>query len=159
MFVIEVIILCILFFVLCFLGTGSDEKNLKNYSSYPDVVQDRIKSIDEYRGKFKEENKLTSFIANFVIFTILFLILGIFIREKSFVSNFTHILIMGQVLNIFDLVVIDLWWWRGTSHIRFTKIPQRELYQNPKKHIDSFVRALVMYVLVAVAVGYILTLF
>lgn len=62
-------------FVLCFLSTGSDEKNLKNYSSYPDEVQDRIKSVDEYRGKFKEENKLTSFIANFVIFTNLFLIL------------------------------------------------------------------------------------
>ena len=159
MFVFEIIVLCLLFFVLCFLGTGSDEKNLKNYSSYPNEVQDRIKSIDEYSGRFKEGNKLRAFIANFVLFTIVFLIFGIFIREKSFAANFTHILIMGQVLNIFDLVVIDLWWWRRTSRIRFTKIPQRELYQSPKKHIDSFVRALIMYVLVAVVVGYILTLF
>lgn len=36
--VIEVIALCSIFFLICILGTGSDEKNLKSYSSYPDEV-------------------------------------------------------------------------------------------------------------------------
>lgn len=36
---IETIILCIIFFLLCFGGTGTDDKNLKSYSSYPDKVQ------------------------------------------------------------------------------------------------------------------------
>ncbi len=34
--IIETFILCIVFFMLCYLGTGTDEKNLKSYSSYPD---------------------------------------------------------------------------------------------------------------------------
>ena len=34
MLVIETVILCSAFYVLCFLGTGTDEKNLRNYRSY-----------------------------------------------------------------------------------------------------------------------------
>ena len=52
--IIETVILCIAFFLICFWGTGTDNKNLKSYSSYPDEVQNRIKSIAEYQGKFKE---------------------------------------------------------------------------------------------------------
>ena len=53
---IETTALCIVFFLLCFLGTGTDEKNLKNYSSYPDEVQNLINEIAEYR----RSNALTS---------------------------------------------------------------------------------------------------
>lgn len=53
--IIETFILCIVFFMLCYLGTGTDEKNLKSYSSYPDEVQIRIKDIAEYQGRFKEK--------------------------------------------------------------------------------------------------------
>ena len=41
--IIETVILCIAFFLICFWGTGTDNKNLKSYSSYPDEVQNRIK--------------------------------------------------------------------------------------------------------------------
>ncbi len=51
-----------------FWGTGTDNKNLKSYSSYPDEVQNRIKSIAEYQGKFKESNKVVTFISNFLLF-------------------------------------------------------------------------------------------
>ena len=59
--IIETVILCIAFFLICFWGTGTDNKNLKSYSSYPDEVQNRIKSIAEYQGKFKESNKVVTF--------------------------------------------------------------------------------------------------
>lgn len=48
--IIETFILCIVFFMLCYLGTGTDKKNLKSYSSYPDEVQSRIKDTAEYQG-------------------------------------------------------------------------------------------------------------
>ena len=54
---IETTALCIVFFLLCFLGTGTDEKNLKNYSSYPDEVQNLINEIAKYRGRYKEHSK------------------------------------------------------------------------------------------------------
>ena len=159
MLITEVIVLCLLFFMLCILGTGTDEKNLKSYSSYPDEVTDRIKEIKEYQGKYREKDKKDIWIGNFILFLILFIILGIPIKEKNFIHNFISVLILGQALNIFDLIVIDLLWWRNSKRIRLSKIPQKELYQNPKKHIEAFLRAVVLYFVVAVVDGYILTLF
>ncbi|WP_311480318.1 ABC transporter permease [uncultured Anaerococcus sp.] len=159
MIFIFLFILCLIFFGLCFLGTGTDEKNLNNYMSYPDEVQEKIKNIEDYHGKFKEASKATTFIANFLIFSILFLILGLKIRQESFVQNFIGLLILGQGLNVFDLVFIDLLWWRNTKRIRLSKIPEKALYQNPKKHIEAFERAFFMYFLIALLDGYILTLF
>ena len=155
MIFIFLFILCLIFFGLCFLGTGTDEKNLKNYMSYPDEVQEKIKNIEDYHGKCKA----STFVANFIVFSILFLILGLKIRQESFVQNFIAILILGQGLNVFDLVFIDLLWWRNTNRIRFSKIPEKSLYQNPKKHIEAFERALLMYFLIALLDAYILTLF
>ncbi len=159
MLIIEIIILCAAFFALCFLGTGRDEKNLKSYASYPDEVQKRIREADEYQGKFREANKLATWFANLLVFLILFIIFGAFLREKDFMQNFINLLILGQALNIFDLIVIDLLWWRNTKRIRLSKVPEKALYQNPKKHIQAFVRAIPMYIVVAAVDGYVLTLF
>lgn len=159
MLIIEIIILCTIFFAICFLGTGTDEKNLKSYASYPDEVQKRIREADEYQGKFREANKLSKWFANLVVFLILFTIFGAFIREKDFMQNFINLLIIGQALNICDLLVIDLLWWRRTKRIRLTKVTEKELYQNPKKHIEAFLRAIPMYIVVAAMDGYLLTVF
>ena len=157
--IIETVILCIAFFLICFAGTGTDGKNLRNYSTYPDEVKNRIKSIAEYQGKFKESNKAITFLANFLLFLFVLFILGLFIKEKSFLHNFSCLSIIGQGLNLFDLFVIDLLWWRNTKRIRFIKIPEREWYQNPKKHIEAFARAFLMYLFIALIDGYLLTLF
>ena len=159
MILIFLFIICLIFFGLCFLGTGTDEKNLKNYMSYPDEVQEKIKNIEDYHGKFKEASKTSTFVANFIVFSILFLILGLKIRQESFVQNFIGLLILGQGMNVFDLVFIDLLWWRNTKRIRLSRIPEKALYQNPKKHIEAFERAFFMYFLIALLDGYILTLF
>ena len=47
----------------------------------------------------------------------------------------------------------------NTKRIRFTKIQEKKLYQNPTKHIEAFSRALIMYLLIALIDGYLLTLF
>ena len=139
--IIETVILCIAFFLICFWGTGTDNKNLKSYSSYPDEVQNRIKSIAEYQGKFKESNKVVTFISNFLLFLFVLFILGLFIKENGFTHNFLCLSIIGQGLNIFDLFIVDLLWWRNTKRVRLRKMPEKELYQNPKKHIEAFIRA------------------
>ena len=159
MIYLEIIILCTLFFILCYLGTGTDEKNLKSYDSYPYEVQKLIREINEYSGKFKERNKYIVFFFFFVLFLVLLFIMGLFIREKIFMQNFLNLFILGLALNIFDLVFIDLIWWRNAKRIRLSKIPEKELYQNPRKHMDSFLRATIMYTAVAAIDGYLLTLF
>ena len=156
--IIETVILCIAFFLICFWGTGTDNKNLKSYSSYPDEVQNRIKSIAEYQGKFKESNNVVTFVSNFLLFLFVLFILGLFIKENGFTHNFLCLSIIGQGLNIFDLFIVDLLWWRNTKRVRLRKMPEKELYQNPKKHIEAFIRAFIMYLLIALIDGYILTL-
>ena len=146
---VETMILCSVFFLLCYLGTGSDEKNLRSYSSYPDKVQDRMKSMKEYQGRFKENNRVVTFLSNFLLFLVVLFVFGLITRKKNLWHNFLALSVMGQGLNLFDLFVIDLLWWRNTKRIRFTKIPEKELYQNPRKHMEAFGRAFVMYLLVA----------
>lgn len=143
-------------FILCFLGTGTDDKNLKSFSSYPDEVQTLIRNNEDYRAKVKTTNKCVAFLLNFLIFLVILFIFGIAIRKPNFLHNFICLSIIGQGLNLFDLLVIDLIWWRRTKRIRFTKIPEKDLFKNPRKHIESFTRAFVMYLLIAVIDGYLL---
>lgn len=156
---IEIVILCAVFFGVCYLGTGTDRKNLRNYSSYPVKVQNRIQEIAEYRGKFKETGEARVLAANSLVFTVLLLLFGIPIRQENFSHNFRCLLILGQTLNVFDLFIVDLLWWRNAKRIRLSKIPQKELYKDPKKHIEAFIRALFLYFFVALVDGYLLTLF
>lgn len=156
---IETILLCVALFLLCFAGTGTDDKNLKSYSAYPERVQKRIRETPEYQGRFRESGKAAVFASNFLLFAPVFFILGLFIRENSFWHNFLCLTILGQSLNLFDLLVIDLLWWRHTKRIRFTKIPEKEWYQSPQKHLRSFGRGVILYLLIALIDGYILTLF
>ena len=155
----EAVLLCAIFFILCFLGTGTDAKNLKNYSSYPDEVQIRISAIPEYQHRFKEQNPFLTFTANFLLFLVILFVFGIFIRQSNFAQNFLSLLILGQTLNVFDLIVIDLLWWRRTPRIRFSKLPQPALYQDPRKHVSAFIRAFIMFCAIALIDGYLLTLF
>ena len=98
------------------------------------------------------------FTNNFLLFLFVLFILGLFIKENGFTHNFLCLSIIGQGLNIFDLFIVDLLWWRNTKRVRLRKMPEKELYQNPKKHIEAFIRAFIMYLLIALIDGYILTL-
>ena len=88
------------------------------------------------------------FISNLIMFSIILFIFGLFIKTENFTGNFINVLILGEVLNLFDLVVIDLLWWRNTKRIRFSDIPEKEKYQDPKQHIGSFERGIIMYLII-----------
>ena len=148
------IILYGIFFVMCYLATGSDKKNLGGFRSYPDEVQKRVYQ-DEVLGKLapKKISAPITLLSNVIMFTVLFSILGIILEEDlnlgEFGTTFLYFLILGEGLNLFDFVVIDLLWWRNAERIRFSCVPEKEVYQNPKKHINSFVRGIPTFMLVA----------
>ena len=144
--------------IVCFLLTENDYKNLSGLRSYPIEVQDVIKKNEKYKDKIKPINMIKVFISNLFMFSIILFIFGLFIKTENFIGNFINILILGEVLNLFDLVVIDLLWWRNTKRIRFSDIPEKEKYQDPKQHIGSFERGIIMYLIIAVIDGIILTI-
>lgn len=61
------------------------------------------------------------------------------------VVAFWFFLALGEGLGLFDLAIIDLLWWRNTKRIRFSFLPEKALYQDPDKHIGSFLRGIPLF--------------
>ena len=76
----------------------------------------------------------------------------------GYLPAFWYFLILGEGLGLFDLLVIDLLWWRSTKRIRFTFLPDKALYQDASKHIGSFVRGIPLFAAVAALSAWVVTL-
>ena len=157
---VELTVLSAVFWILCYLGTGTDEKNIKSFASYPDKIQELVRKDHALSKSIKESSATKTFISNIVMFVVILLIFGFFIRDKEFVTNFINLLILGEFLNLFDYLIIDMMWWRNSERIRFTTInADPEMYRDMSKHKGSFIRGAVMFLIVAVIDGLLLTLF
>lgn len=99
---------------------------------------------------------------NLVFFTAVFSVPGFalkgFLGLNSFWAAFWFFLALGEGLGVFDLLIIDLFWWRNTKRIRFSFLPEKAPYQNPEKNIGSFVRGIPMFAAVAVLSAVLVTL-
>ena len=160
------IILAIAFYFLhwgvCFLGTGTDQKNLIGLRSYPEEVQTRVRS-DPQLGNAVPKAKSTAAIllSNLLFFTALFSALGLALKSvldlHDYWPTFWYFLAFGEGLGLFDLLVIDLLWWRNTKRIRFSFLPEKGSYQDPKKHIESFLHGIPLFAAVAALTALIVT--
>ena len=137
----------ILYGGVCFLVTGTDRKNLLGLRSYPEEVQSRVRS-DPQLGQAVPKAKSTTavLLGNFLLFTVVFSVLGLALKNvlnlNDYLSAFWYFLAFGEGLGLFDLLVIDLTWWRSTKRIRFSFLPEKKYYQDPKKHVQAFLRAM-----------------
>ena len=126
MLIVELVILYDLFWGICYLNTGSDDKNIKSYASYPDEVQEMVNKNPVLQSKIKTASSFVSFVSNIVVFGIVLFIFGLFVKEDGFRANFTNLMILGQSLNAFDFLVIDMLWWRNSKRVRFTGTKNRK---------------------------------
>ncbi len=155
----EIFVLCMLFFLICYLNTGSDEKNIKSFSSYPDEIQHIVRERAILKDNIKTMAPLISIISNIMVFLVILFVFGIFIKRANFKDNFTNLLILGQSLNLFDFLVIDMLWWRNSSRIRFTGTEHMDkVYKNPKKHFISFTKGILVFSIVPIIDGLLLSL-
>lgn len=94
-----------------------------------------------------------------ILFLVILFVFGLFTKSNSYLNNFVNILILGQFLNLFDFLVIDMLWWRNSKRVRFTGTENKpELYSNPKKHFLSYIKGCVMFLIVAIVDGLLLTI-
>lgn len=159
--IIVSLVVWLVFWFCCYLGTGSDEKNLIGLRSYPDEVIDIVKKQPNL--KVPQDKSIPQIlIGNFVMFTIICVVIGFVFKEYlhlvSFVQAFLFFLLLTEGLGVFDLVVIDLLWWRNTERIRFSFLKDKSYYQNPKKHIDSFIRGIPLFIVASLVSAYIVNL-
>lgn len=151
-----------LYWFIYFLCTGTDRKNLAGLRSYPDAVQ---KAVREHPvlGKAAPQEKSTAAIllSNLLLFTVVFSVLGLALKSvlglNNYLSAFWYFLAFGEGLGLFDLLVIDLLWWRSTKRIRFSFLPEKKYYQDPKKHIESFLHGMPLFAAIAALTALIVT--
>lgn len=162
--IIIAIIFYFLYWGVCFLGTGTDKKNLIGLRSYPEEVQNRVRS-DSRLGKAvpKAKSTVAVLLGNLLLFTVVFSVLGLALKSVlnlgGYLPAFWYFLAFGEGLGLFDLLVIDLLWWRNTKRIRFSFLPEKKYYQDPKKHIESFLRGIPLFAAVAALSALIVTAF
>ena len=160
------IVVAIVFYLLhwgvCYLGTGTDRKNLIGLRSYPDAVQQRVRN-DPQLGEAvpKEKSAAAVLLSNLLLFTALFSLSGLALKSvlnlNNYLSAFWYFLALGEGLGLFDLLVIDLLWWRSAKRIRFSFLPEKESYQDPKKHIESFWRGIPLFAVAAALAALVVT--
>ena len=154
-------ILYLLYWGICVLCTGTDQKNLASLRAYPDAVQARVKQEAALRDKLpKEKPQSVVFLSNFVMFTVVLALLGWAFKGTltDFGAAFGYLLAVGEGLNLFDLLVIDLLWWRNSPRVRFSFLPEQGMYHAPEKHVQAFVRGIPMFALAALAAAGLVTL-
>ncbi len=149
-----------LYWGVCFLCTGTDKKNLAGLRSYPDAVQSIVR--EKLTDAPKEKSVPSILLGNLVLFTLVFSALGLGFKSvlafEGFLPAFWYFLILGEGLGLFDLLIIDLLWWRNTKRIRFSFLPDKAIYQEPSKHIGSFVRGIPLFVAIAALSAWVVTL-
>ena len=121
--------------------------------SYPINVQ---KIVREKMNNAPKAKSITNIlISNILLFTIVFSIMGLLFKNiynfNNYLSAFIYFLLLGEGLGLFDLLIIDLLWWRNTKRIRFSFLTDKRYYQDSKMHIDSFIRGIPLFIVVVSA--------
>ena len=149
-----------LYWGICYLCTGTDEKNLMGLRSYPINVQKIVREKMDNAPKAKSIPNIL--ISNILLFTIVFSIMGLLFKNiynfNNYLSAFIYFLLLGEGLGLFDLSIIDLLWWRNTKRIRSSFLTDKQYYQDPKMHIDSFLRGIPLFIVVAIISALITTI-
>ena len=138
----------LLYWGICVLSTGTDRKNLIGLRSYPDAVQARVRREPGLAAP-PEKSMPAILLSNLALFTIVFSLLGLALKRplglNGYGAAFGYFLLLGEGLGLFDLVVIDLLWWRNSKRVRFSFLPEKEASQDPGKHIGSVVRGIPLF--------------
>lgn len=142
--------LCVLFFLACYAGTGDDRRNMRSFWSYPSAVREAARHIPRLADMVPAQRlPIASFAANLVVFSVVLALVGLFARPHGIDQTFLVLLVVGEGLNLFDLVVIDLLWWRRSPRVRLTGVGDPSLYLDPRPHLAAFLRGIPLFVLAA----------
>lgn len=160
MIFLNIVIMCVMFALLAYLGTGTDAKNIKGFRNYPEKVKERVRKNPDLAPLIKESPMWAVWMSNLLTFTVILFVLGLDMRTDSFWLNFLYINIVGQTFNLFDLAVIDFLWWRNSKRPVLSGTEDlRKEYLDMHSHVMSFLRAIPMFLVIGAIDGFLLTLF
>jgi len=79
-----------------------------------------VKKNPALKSKVGTASPFVSFVSNILVFGIVLFIFGLFVKEDGFQADFINLLILGECLNAFEFLIIDMLWWRNSKRVRFT---------------------------------------
>ena len=157
---IESIILCVLFTIMVYVVSREPIKTLYNY---PPKIQERVKSLDEYKEKIPtQENKVVAKIIASILFLIIICIVLRYINGyTTFTESFKYGFLLWTIVNLYDAIVLDIIWFCHDKHFVFKGTEDMvEEYHNYWFHIKGFfigeILALVICTLAGLIIQFVL---
>ena len=160
MLIIEAIILCILFTLMVMMMAKDPIKTLYNY---PPKIQERVKSLEEYKDKIPtQKNKVAAKIAASILFIVILSLLLRYVNGyTTFAESFGYGFLLWTIVNAYDAIVLDIGWFCHDPRFVFEGTEDMvEEYHNYWFHIKGFLfgegLALVICAIVGCVVQFIL---
>ncbi len=154
--VMESVILCILFTVMVYIVSRNPIKTLYNY---PPEIQERVKSLEEYKDKIPtQKNKISAkLFASVLIVVILSLVLRYINGYSTFTEGFGYGFLLWTIVNLYDVVVLDILWFCHDPYFVFKGTEDMvEHYHDYFFHIKGFFIGELLALVVCAIVGVIL---
>lgn len=151
--VVECIVLCFVFTLMVYVMSRNPIATLYNY---PQKIQERVKSLGEYKNKIPTtKNKIVAKLSFAIVIVILVsLILRHINGYTTFIECFGYSLLIWTIINIYDAVVIDILWFCHSPEFVFkgTEDMIKE-YHNYWFHIKESLRGEVIGAVVCIVIG------
>lgn len=151
--VIESIFLCIIFTIMVYIMSKNPIATLYNY---PPKIQERVKSLEEYKDKIPTTNNkiLVKALASIFIILIISLILRYVNGYTTFIEGFGYGFLLWTIVNIYDALIIDICWFCRNPKFVFkgTEDMVKE-YHNYWFHIKESLKGELIALVVCAIVG------
>jgi len=154
--VVESIALCVLFTIMVYIMSREPIKTLYNY---PPKIQERVKSLDEYKDKIPtQKNKIfAKSLASILIIAIISLILRYVNGYTTFIEGFGYGFLLWTIVNIYDAVVMDIIWFCHDPYFVFKGTEDMvDEYHNYWFHIKGSLIGEVLALVICAIVGLII---
>lgn len=116
--IIESIILCVIFTLMVYIMSRKPINTLYNY---PPKVQERVKSLEEYKDKIPtQKNKVVAKIFALILFLVIIVFVLRYINGyTTFIESFGYGFLLWTVVNLYDAIVLDIIWFCHDKHFVF----------------------------------------
>ena len=115
---IESVILCVAFTIMVFIMSRKPIKTLYNY---PPKIQERVKSLDEYKDSIPtKKNKIAAKLIACILFVVIISLILRFINGyTTFLTAFGYGFLLWTIVNLWDVIVLDIIWFCHDPHFVF----------------------------------------
>ena len=156
MIFIESIILCLIFTLMVYIISRNPIKILYNY---PPKIQERVKSLEEYKDKIPtQKNKIVAKIFAIILFIIIICVVLRYINGyTTFIESFSFGFLLWTIVNLYDVIVLDIIWFCHDKYFIFkgTEDMTKE-YHNYWFHIKGFFIGEILALIVCAIAGLII---